>query len=70
MLHCDSAAFAHPDELFAALCMILMESRVGREGLDHILGAVGDPKSGIAGRQVANMRHNSHCARLDADVRP
>ena len=54
--------------LRAAMCMILMESAVSRDALDHILGAVSDLKPGIAAGKVAKMRHNSHCGDRTLDV--
>ena len=44
----------------AAKCMILMEKRIARDGLDHILDAVDGQYLVVAGGEMAKVRTTSH----------
>jgi FAD-dependent oxidoreductase domain-containing protein 1 len=49
--------------------MILMEKRIARDGLDHILDAIDDQYLVGAGREIAKVRTTSHKAANPAGVR-
>jgi hypothetical protein len=60
LLHCNSTVLAAPTAYVVANCMILMEIRILRDGLDHILDAVNDQYRVGSDGGVAKVRTTSH----------